>query len=173
MCTARGANSPLQIAIEADNVEIIKALAAHGADLIQKNSFGENALDIALADRRPKAIRALLEVLGGEDYPKESVALEIAMSKGHNAVQALMSTVKLMYPYIADHNRGMTLDNFGWMNWVLNEGGNLIRSRATYKMMHVALEEQNVCFISSWPDMLQNDSKFPRLTLHRSRWSAR
>ena len=148
MCTTRGNISPLQVAIEADDVEIIKALVAHGADLAQKNSFGENALDVALADRRSKAIRTLLEMLGGENYPKESVALEIATGKGHDTVQAFMSTAELMYPHIAKYNRGMALGGFGWIKWVLNEGGNLIRPRATYKMMHVALEEQNVCSIS-------------------------
>lgn len=131
--------SALMAAAESDRAEIVKALAAHGCDLHYKNNLGATALDIAITKRRPNALRALLEAMGGEAHPKESASLKIALSDGHASVKSLMSAI--MFPYITER---LHFGERGWVEWVLNEGGDLVRPRTTSKMMHVALEEQNV-----------------------------
>jgi ankyrin repeat protein len=136
-------SSPFQVAISTNNVELIKALVTHGADLGQKNKFGEDALDIAFFEQQSKAVQTLLEIQGGDDHPKESIAFEIAMAHTYDVVRAIISTAQIMYPQMAN-NQGVTLNDFGWMEWVLNKAGSLIRPRAAYRMMHFALKEQNV-----------------------------
>ena len=135
--------SAVMAAACSDHAAVIETLIAHGCDLGVKNNARESALDLAIIQRQHKAIRVLLEAMGGEAYPKDSVSLQIALADGHAVMKALISAASLMYPYV-----GFTLEDpsdFAWMRFVLFKGGVLVRQRAMLKLLHVALEDQNVC----------------------------
>jgi hypothetical protein len=129
-----------------NHVETLTILIEHGCDLKFKNGLGETALDIAINEGSKEAVQVLLEKSGrGFYHPKDSVSLQMAMAKSHIELKALSSAASLMYPYA-----GFKFEapgEFAWMEWVLNEGGILVKARAMRKLLHMALEEQNVSLL--------------------------
>lgn len=126
-----------------NQVKVLKVLIEHGCDLDVQNWLGETALDVAITEKKLEATQVLLEAMSrGSYHPKDSVSLQLALAKGHFEVKALMSAAALMYPYV-----GFKFESpgeFAWMEWVLNEGGVLVKPRAMRKLLHAALEDQNV-----------------------------
>jgi len=54
-------NTPLHIAIQNNNIEIVKALLADGCDLNERNADGLNSLDLATMLNNEEIVRLLLE----------------------------------------------------------------------------------------------------------------
>lgn len=95
-----------------------------------------------MIERRRDAVHLLIEAMSGEDYPKESVALEIAMANSHEMVMSLMATASIMHSYME-----VTLgepDKYAWLDWVLKQGGELVKPMALWKMLHAALDERDL-----------------------------
>ena len=121
----------------------IEALAEHGCDIDLRNGEDETALDIAFMTRNKEAVQTLLELSSpGSFHPKESVSLQMAMASSHPEMKALVSAASLMYPYV-----GFKFEapgEYAWMEWILNEGGSLVKPWAMRKLLHIALDEKNV-----------------------------
>lgn len=135
--------TPVMSAAFNNNVEALTILIDHGCDLKVKNGLDETALDVAIIEGSKEAVQVLLEKSGrGFYHPKDSVSLQMAMARSHTEIKALSTASSLMYPYA-----GFKFEvpgEFAWMEWVLNEGGVLVKARAMRKLLHMALEEQNV-----------------------------
>lgn len=137
-----GEYSALMGAACANQTEIVRTLAERGCNVNATDNNGETALDIAIIERNPDAVEVLLEAIGGHQYPKESVALQMALSNGHVTMKSLMKTTALMYPHI-----GLKLEvpgEFAWLDWVLRQGGYLVKPRVMWRILHAALDDQDV-----------------------------
>jgi len=62
-------NTPLHIAIQNNNIEIVKALLADGCDLNERNADGLNPLDLATMLNNEEIVRLLLEYGAGHLPP--------------------------------------------------------------------------------------------------------
>jgi hypothetical protein len=127
--------------------EAIQVLSDNGCDISLQNGDGKTALDLAFVHRKKETVQILLAIMSpGSFHPKDSVALQMALAKNHTEMAAFVSAATLMYPYVGF--KFETPGEFAWMEWVLNEGGNLVKPWAMRKLLHVALDEANVGFLS-------------------------
>ncbi|KAF2656533.1 ankyrin [Lophiostoma macrostomum CBS 122681] len=128
--------------------EVIQVLTDHGCDISLRNGAGETALDLAFNHRNKEAVQVLLELTSpGSFHPKDSVALQMAMAKSHDEMAAFVSVATLMYPYVGF--KFETPGEFAWMEWVLNEGGKLVKPWAMRKLLHIALDEANILMLKA------------------------
>ncbi|KAJ4353215.1 uncharacterized protein N0V89_004942 [Didymosphaeria variabile] len=139
--------TPLMSAACADEAEVVKKLIEHGADLHAIAADGNSVLDVALLHRCPEAVGVLLEAIGGEEYPKESVAVQFAMAREHATVKALMATASVMYSYM-EVQEGEP-NKHAWIGWVLKQGGTLVERLAMAKMLRAALEKHDVDMVKA------------------------
>ncbi|KAF2472041.1 ankyrin [Lindgomyces ingoldianus] len=127
--------------------EVIQVLIEHGCNLNVQNNAGEDALDLAISDRKIEAVRVLLGAMGGADYPKDSVSLQLALANNYTTMKAITSVASIMYP--SARNGCENPGKFAWMVWALEEGGALVKQRAMRKMLHAALEDQDVEWVKA------------------------
>ncbi|KAF1953309.1 ankyrin [Byssothecium circinans] len=139
--------TPVMAAACSNRIEVLKTLIAHGCDLTVLSAHGNNVLEIAIRERQIESAKILLEAFGGEGYPKESVALEIALANEHAMLMGIMNTASVMYSYMEVSLRGPA--KFAWMEWVLSQGGNLLKPLAMANMLHLALQEFDLPMISA------------------------
>ncbi|KAL1607807.1 Ankyrin repeat and SAM domain-containing protein 6 [Paraconiothyrium brasiliense] len=139
--------TPLMLAACANEVGVVKKLMESGADLHAIAFDGNSVLDVALLHRCPGAVDVLLEAIGGEEYPRESVAVQFAMAREHATIKALMATASVMYSHmevqVGEPNK------HAWIGWVLNQGGTLVQRLALAKMLHAALEEHDIDLVKA------------------------
>jgi ankyrin repeat protein len=146
--------TPAIIATCTDAVEALEVLIARGADLSLRTGHDESILEIAILERSRKAVKILLRKLCGNDYPVESVALEIAMAKGAVEIRGVMKTVEMMYAYTSmyaevekradDEEGAMAQRSYTWIPWVLEKAGDVVKPFTLTKMLHVAFVETDV-----------------------------
>lgn len=139
--------TPLMTAAAKNQAAVVKKLIAHGADIHAVAADGCSALDVALLHRSQDAANVLLEAIGGEEYPKESVAVQLAMATEHATIMALMATASVMYSYM-EVQVGEP-DKHAWVDWVLKQGGDLVRRIAMAKMLHAALKDHDVDMVKT------------------------
>lgn len=133
------------VAAQKNNPEVLKILASHGCDLERKSECNKTALDVAVAHKNNESVSFLLEAMDpNTHYPKNSVALQIAMSSRYSEVECLMTAASLMYPYVGF--KFETPGQYAWVEWVLNEGGPLVKPAAMRKLMNTAIDNDNVSF---------------------------
>jgi ankyrin repeat protein len=138
-------HSPAMAAAFTNSVDVLKTLIAHGADLTLRSTLGNTALDIALIERKEDAAKVLLKAIGGDLYPEESVALQIAMADNHAMIKALMTTASLMH----SHMEYGACNEYMWMDWVLKQGGDLLKQATMVKMLHAAMESHDLPMIKA------------------------
>jgi hypothetical protein len=137
--------TPLMAAAFLDRIEALKVLIEHGCDLNVKNAADETALDLAIMKGNLGAAQVLLEAMSKDFrhyHPGDSISLQIALSRSHAETKAFVSSAMLMYPFVG--SKYETPGTFAWMEFVLNEGGSLVKPRAMQRLLQVALEDQNV-----------------------------
>jgi ankyrin repeat protein len=116
--------TPIMGAADAGHAEVVRTLISHGADLSVIPSDAVTTLEGAMRKGHLDTVKVLLEAIGGPDYPTESVALQMALARSQPTMRSLMTTVSLMYPQTESDS-----NEFAWMTWVLDQGGELVRPR--------------------------------------------
>jgi ankyrin repeat protein len=122
--------------------KVLKTLIHHGADLSIILSGDETLLEATLKRGRLNTAKILLEAIGGPDYPKDSVALQIATTRSMAEMRPLISTISLMFPQIGTHHTPP--EKWDWIKWVLDQGGELVRPRAMLNLLQFALHDREV-----------------------------
>lgn len=117
--------------------KVLKTLIRHGADLSVTLNDEVTLIDATLQRGRLNTAKILLEAIGGPDYPKDSVALQIATTKSVAGMRPLIKTVSLMFPHINTHDA--QLEKWDWIEWMLNQGGELVKPMATLNLLQFAL----------------------------------
>jgi ankyrin repeat protein len=134
--------TPATFAANAGHVEVLQILLSHGADPKIAPGNGVTTLGQAMKGGHQTTVEILLEALGGPEYPKDTVALQMAIAQSHAAMSSLMTTVSIMYRYINPKHIGS--EKLGWVKWVLDQGGELLRSRAMVNMLRAAISHDDV-----------------------------
>ncbi|KAL1791829.1 hypothetical protein ACET3X_009580 [Alternaria dauci] len=129
--------TPAIFAAEAGHTEVLQALLSHGADPNVSTGDGDTILELVMERGLLAVAKVLLEAVGGPGYPKDSVALQIATAQSEKTVKSLMNTASIMFRYIDPKHTGSERQD--WIQWVLDQGGELVRSQATIHMLHAAL----------------------------------
>jgi ankyrin repeat protein len=140
--------TPLMAAAYEGHVDVVRTLIARGADVERLSPNGNNALDRALAEGREDAAKVLLEAMAGPNYPKDSVALQLALADTHAAIKGVMNTASIMYSYM-EYGRH---DEYAWMMWVLRQGGEVLKRAAMRKMLHAAMMDRNLSMLGALLD---------------------
>jgi ankyrin repeat protein len=140
--------TPLMAAAYEGHVGVVRTLIARGADVERRSPNGNNALDQALAEGREDAAKALLEAMAGPNYPKDSVALQLALANTHATIQGVMNTASIMYSYM-EYGRH---DEYAWMTWVLRQGGEFLKQAAMRKMLLAAMMDRNLSMLGALLD---------------------
>ncbi|KAF7677132.1 hypothetical protein GT037_005344 [Alternaria burnsii] len=129
--------TPAVFAANEGHAEVLQALLSHGADPNVLTSDGDTILELAMEKGHLTTANVLLEAVGGPGYPKDSVALQVATAQSETTVRSLMNTVSIMYRYVDSRFTGSEWQ--GWIPWVLDQGGKLVRSQAMINMLRAAL----------------------------------
>jgi ankyrin repeat protein len=129
--------TPVMAAVSAGHANVVRALVDHDADLMIPDGHDHTVLEIAMMKSHNDIVAILLEVLGGADYPQESVALEIATALSETSIRMIMVRAGLIYSQIDSTNP--TPQYLRSIQIVLDEGGELVKTRAMSNMMCVAL----------------------------------
>lgn len=124
------------------SVEVLRALIHAGADLTTLEAAGVGILEVAMMERHFDVVEVLLDTLGGPQYPKNSVALQIAMAHSHIMVVGLMTSISLMYDFVDSASLGQERPH--WAKWVLDLGGELVRPKALSNMLNAALHDEKL-----------------------------
>ena len=140
-------STPVLEAAAKGHVEVLRALINAGANLHFQNAEGGNALEAALSKGHTDVVRLILTTLGGPDYPLESVSLEIASARKLATMRSLMKSASLMHAHIEP--RSEIPQNYAWIKWVLDTGGNLVRPQAMSNMILVAVADANVGLVEA------------------------
>lgn len=130
--------TPVTAAALTGHTDVVTTLLRSGADLQLPDQAGVRTLDGAMRAGHMNTVKVLLEYLGGPEHPKDSVALQIAMADTRNAAVSLMNTVSLMFQQIQSQPKDQR--EVAWIEWVLQQGGNLVAPKAISVMMHTAME---------------------------------
>jgi ankyrin repeat protein len=138
---------PVMIAAAAGHADVVQILIDHGADLTIKNGGGNTVLEIAIAGGHSESVALLLEVLGGDDYPQESIAIDIAMATSIPSVKAVMTETGLIRLYTNEESATPPSTYRALIDHVLREGGELIKPYALSSMMSVALYEKELAVV--------------------------
>lgn len=117
--------------------KVLKTLIQHGADLSVTLNDGATLIDATLKRGRLNTTKTLLEAIGGPDYPKDSVALQIAATKCVAGMSPLIKVISLMFPHINTHDAPP--EKWGWIGWMLDQGGELVKPMAMLKLLQFAL----------------------------------
>ncbi|KAL6706799.1 hypothetical protein ACN47E_005135 [Coniothyrium glycines] len=117
--------------------EVIQALLSGGADLSARDSLDDTVLDTALRNGHIETARYLLEVLGGPEYPTNTVALQLAIAASPGTTQALMVTASIMFRHIDPELAEQ--DSRAWLAWTIDQGGELVKPTALSNMLYVAI----------------------------------
>ena len=129
--------TPAVFAADEGHTEVLQALLSHGADPNVLTSDGDTILELAMEKGHLTTAKVLLEAVGEPGYPKDSVALQIATAQSETTVKSIMNTVSIMYRYVDSRSTGSEWQ--GWIPWVLDQGGKLVRSQAMINMLRAAL----------------------------------
>lgn len=140
-------SSPAHEAAAKGHVDILQVLIAANASLDLRNAEAEDILEVAISSGHTNAVRLILQTLGGPAYPLESVSLEIASARKLGTMRALVKTASLMYAHI-EPTHG-SLQERGWVKWVLDVGGDLVRQKAMSNMILVAVSEADVGLVEA------------------------
>ncbi|KAI4912360.1 uncharacterized protein J4E92_009990 [Alternaria infectoria] len=138
--------TPAMFAALQGHAEVLQFLLSHGADY--KPDFevdwanGDKILDMTLTKGHLAAAKILLEAIGGPDYPKDSIALQMATAQSKVELIPVMKAVSIMYQEIDPHSTDG--ENLGWVEWVLDQGGELVRPKAICNMLYAALAKRDV-----------------------------
>lgn len=130
--------TPLVGAVCANHVGVARMLVEGGADLELRAPSGESVVESGLLRGGKEAVGYLLGKLSGREY-EGGVAVEVAMARRHETILAVMTTVRRMLGFV----RKGEVDEYAWMEWVLDEGGELVRPLAMAKMLRAALAEHD------------------------------
>jgi ankyrin repeat protein len=140
-------STPVMIAAAAGHADVVQILIDHGADLTITNGDGSTVLEIAIAGSHAETVGLLLEVLGGDDYPQESIAIDIAMATSILAVKSVMTEVGLIRLYTNEESAMPPSTCRGIVDQILREGGELIKPYALSNMMFTALHEKELAVV--------------------------
>jgi len=138
--------TPAMFAALQGHAELLRVLLSHGADY--KPDFevewadGDTILDMTMTKGHLAAAKILLEAIGGSDYPKDSIALQMATAQSKVELIPVMKAVSIMYQEIDPHSTDG--ENLGWVEWVLDQGGELVRPKAICNMLYAALAKRDV-----------------------------
>ncbi|KAH9865433.1 hypothetical protein J1614_009016 [Plenodomus biglobosus] len=130
--------TPVTAAALTGHTDVVTTLLRSGADLQLPDQAGIRTLDGAMRAGHMDTVKVLLDYLGGPEYPKDSVALQIAMADTRNAAVSLINAVSLMFQQVQSHPKGQ--GDTAWIEWVLQQGGKLVAPKAISVMMHTAME---------------------------------
>jgi ankyrin repeat protein len=131
----------------AGHADVVQVLIDHGADLTIPNGDGSSVLEAAIAGRHADTVGLLLEVLGGDDYPQESIALDIAIAKSLTVIKSIMAKEGLFQP---DAGVDVTTSQSKYrelIDRILMQGGDLIKPHAMSNMMSTALHEGDLAVV--------------------------
>lgn len=117
------------------HARVVEALIRYNADLTIRNGNDESALEVAIFEGHIDTVKVLLRAIGGPEQPQQSVALEMAMADSRDTIEALISAASMMYPFFKIQESG----EFAWLDWVLASGGELVKPKAMFHMLHSAL----------------------------------
>lgn len=147
-------------------VEVLETLVEHGADIGLQTPSKRTALDMAMKLHQKKSVQFLLQKLGGPSYPLESVALQISMAPDLGVCRDIMNASLITFAKFNPPTQETTESDdpstqatttlsspvshmptkLAWLDWVLKDGGELVKPRTLITMMHVAfgLKEDEV-----------------------------
>ncbi|KAF1837253.1 ankyrin [Decorospora gaudefroyi] len=134
--------TPAMEAALSGHTEVLQALLDQGADLTMDPPGGVALLERAMKAGYLDTVKTILKHLGGPDYPTQSVALQMAMAGSHATMKSLMTTVSIMYPHI--DSKSACSGDLAWIKWVLDGGGDLVRSRAMRHLLHLIPQNAHV-----------------------------
>jgi cytohesin len=112
-----------------------------------QNAEGKNALEIAIINGHDDTIHLLLQTLGGNNYPLTSVSLEIASARKLETMRSLMKTASIMYAHVKSKSENP--EEYAWMEWVLRTGGILIKPKAMFNMMNIAISDGHLALVEA------------------------
>jgi ankyrin repeat protein len=133
--------TPAMYAAVMGHAEVLQTLLSHGAKFEGVSADGDTILELAMARGHLATTKILLEALGGPDYPKDSIALQMATAPSKTGLRPVMTAVSTMYRYI--NSNPTNAEGLGWIRWVLDEGGELVRSRAMCNMLYAAIMDRD------------------------------
>jgi ankyrin repeat protein len=125
--------TPIMAAAVAGHADVVQILIEHGADLTIRNGAGNTILEAAMAHGHHDTVGILLEALGGDDYPQESIALDIAMANSNTTIREIMVSSGLIDSTVQEP------ENIHSVDWILEQGGDMVKPRAMSNMMYGAL----------------------------------
>ncbi|KAJ4312012.1 hypothetical protein N0V94_007656 [Neodidymelliopsis sp. IMI 364377] len=140
-------NTPAMKAAAKGQTDTLQALISRGANLQKQNVEGENALEIAISNGHHDTIRLMLQTLGGTNYPLTSVSLEIASARKLETMRSLMKTASIMYAHVKPKSE--ILGEYAWMEWVLRTGGILVKPKAMFNMMNIAISDGHLALVEA------------------------
>lgn len=138
--------SPAAWAALSGHGQVLQALIRHGADLSITVYDKFTMLEAAMKRGRLNTTQILLEAIGGPDYPKDSVAVQIALTSCLADSRPLVNCISIMYPQISTARS--PVGKLDWIEWVLDQGGDLVRPRALRNLMHFALETEQTDMVT-------------------------
>ncbi|KAH9870583.1 hypothetical protein IAQ61_006059, partial [Plenodomus lingam] len=133
--------TPVSTSARSGRTDVVRALLRNGADLELPDHAGIRTLEATMTAGHMDTVKVLLEDLGSPGYPKDSLALQIAMADTRNCAVSLMAACSLVFPHVQP--RPKEQGDVAWIDWVLQLGGNLVRPKAISIMLHVALTSQD------------------------------
>jgi ankyrin repeat protein len=135
-------STPVMIAAAAGHADVVQVLIDHGADLTVRNDDSSTVLGTAIAGRHADTIGLLLEVLGGDDYPQESIAIDVVMATSVTAVKSVMTDMGLFQSDMESTTLPSTYRAI--VDQILRDGGELMKPYALSNMMSAALHEKDI-----------------------------
>lgn len=134
-------STPALAAATRGHIDILQALINRGALLGLANATGETALELAMSKGHTDVVRLILTALGGPGYPLESVSLEIASARRLETMRSVLKSASLMHVYFGPKDEPHTTHTL--IKWILDTGGELVRTRAISNMILVAMADAN------------------------------
>lgn len=138
--------SALMAAAGTNHAHIVELFLNHPSYPHENKSMALDALKLALGLRKAEAVKVLLAALDPTG-PKDSVALQMAMSQDHAMMKSLISVTSLMYPHINSTDEAP--GDYAWLEWAIKQGGELVKTTALTKLFVAALDDENIDMVKA------------------------
>jgi ankyrin repeat protein len=142
-------STPLVAAAVAGHADVVQVLIDHGADLKITNDEDSTVLETAIAGGHADTVGLLLEVMGGDDYPQESAALDIAIAKSLPVVKSVMTKAGLFQPDAGTNATTLQSIYRDVIEKILTQGGELVKLYAMSNMIFAALHEGDLALVKA------------------------